>query len=285
MKKRFERIYVEIGNVCNLSCSFCPKTKRKARIMSADEFSTVCERIRGYSDYLFLHVMGEPLLHPELDKILDYAESAGFRLCITTNGTLLNTKKDLLFSHAHTIRKISISLHSAEANGNTDAAGNYLDSVVSFANEAAEHGIFNVMRLWNLDSAEGAGANSENGQIEAKLHNYYPEKWIPRREGFRLRDHVFIEYAGRFTWPTESKADATEAGFCHGLTDQIAILAAGEVVPCCLDCNAEILLGNIFEDSLEDILATERAKKMKSALECRKFTEPLCQKCTYARRF
>ena len=86
---RFSRCYLEITNRCNLSCSFCPKTKRPARTLSPAEFRLLAEKIRPYTDYLYLHVLGEPLMHPELETLLGICGELNFRVVITTNGTLL----------------------------------------------------------------------------------------------------------------------------------------------------------------------------------------------------
>ena len=282
----FERIYVEIGNVCNLHCSFCPTLKRKKKQMSADEFRLICEKIKPHTSYVYLHVMGEPLLHPELNEMLSIAERSSLRVCITTNGTLLKKNRAVLLSHAKTIHKVSISLHCIEGNeGAGLSMDEYLSECFDFAKRAAEVGIFTVFRLWNLNDGGREGANAQNEYIESALHSAFPEEWTSRRAGFRLQKNTFLEYAGIFTWPVESGAEPQEHGRCHGMLDQLAILVDGSVVPCCLDSEGEITLGNIFEASLDEILASPRAAAMTEGLRCGKLTEALCQRCTYARRF
>jgi len=281
----FQRIYVEIGNICNLRCSFCPSTKREPRRMTAQEFRKVCGRLSGHTEYLYLHVMGEPLFHPELGTFLDIANEYGYKTCITTNGTLLPAKERELLSRADAIHRISISLHCMEGNGAENAMENYLKSCISFAKKSAEAGIYTVFRLWNLDSEEGSGANKENALIEETIKREFPGEWQKRWSGFRIAKGVFLEYAGIFTWPGESTADAEEDGYFHGLCDQIAILADGTVVPCCLDSEGAIALGNIFEAELDKILSSERAVRMREGFAKGKMEEDMCKKCTYARRF
>lgn len=292
-KTSLNRAYVEIGNVCNLACSFCPGTTREARRMTEAEFCCVAEKLRPHTEYLYLHVMGEPLFHPTLDRFLLIASEYGFRVCITTNGTLLGTRGNVLLSHAETIHKVSISLHSMEGNdvvsavegeldGRTEA---YLHSAVDFAYEASARGIYTVFRLWNLDSAEHKGSHRENDAILSYLHTAFPDEWKERHDGMRLMKNVFLEYAEIFTWPTESEAEEQESGFCHGLCDQIAVLADGTVVPCCLDSEGEIALGNLYDSTLDAILASDRATAMREGFRNRKLVEPLCRTCTYARRF
>lgn len=281
----FQRIYVEIGNVCNLHCSFCPSTSREPRRMTASEFRTVCGRLSGHTEYIYLHVMGEPLFHPELCALLDIAKEFGYKTCITTNGTLLPTLEKELIARADAIHRISISLHCIEGNGAENAMENYLKNCISFAKKAAEAGIYTVFRLWNLDSEEGSGANKENALIEETIKREFTDEWQKRWSGFRVARNIFLEYAGLFTWPSESTAEAQEDGYCHGLCDQIAVLADGTVVPCCLDSEGAMPLGNIFKSELSEILSGKRAVRMREGFENGKMTEDTCKKCTYARRF
>lgn len=279
-----ERIYVEIGNICNLSCSFCAGTKRHKKQMSVEEFKKVCQRIKGKTKYIYLHVLGEPLLHPSLDDFLKIARENMLAVCITTNGVLLSQKGDIISKNADIVHKVSISLHSLEGN-DTAEYDNYLRNAVLFAKEMANEGIFVVFRLWNKDSLEGFGKNRQNSYIEDFLKSEYLKDWQNRPRGFRIAKNTFLEYDGIFTWPTKSTAPQTEKGFCYGISSQIAILVDGTVTPCCLDCEGEIPLGNIFEKPLVEILEGEKAKAIKNGFLQGKFTHPLCKKCTFARRF
>ena len=281
----FNKIYVEIGNICNLRCSFCPELKRERRQMTADEFEYVCHAIKGHTNYIYLHVMGEPLLHPELEKILAIAHSQGFRVCITTNGTLIKKNAELLFSHSEVIHKVNISVHAIEGNGIEERLKSYMGEVVDFAKAASERGIFTILRLWNLDSSEALGANLQNEQIEDILHREFSAEWKKRWNGYMLADRIFLEFAGAFVWPVESDAAEQKIGSCRGLIDQIAILADGAVVPCCLDSEGVISLGNIFESSLESILESHRAQAIKEGFLHGEMREEMCKKCSYAHRF
>ena len=278
-----ERIYVEIGNVCNLNCSFCHKTTRQSRVMSVEEFSDIVSKIKDKTKYVYLHVLGEPLLHKDLPRILNLSEQNGLRLCITTNGTLLNQKGQYLLN-CDAVHKVSVSLHAPEGNGKTELL-DYLKSVTDFATQAAEKGIYVVLRLWNKDSAEGVGQNSQNENIKAFLKACFTDEWLPHGKGLRLTKNIFLEYDGVFTWPADTKGEIKEQGFCYGLISQIGILADGTVVPCCLDSDGDVALGNIFPESLDDILNSKRAKEIKNGLSKGILTEAFCQKCTFKNRF
>lgn len=280
MKKRFAKIYLEITNLCNLSCSFCHGTSRAPRTLTAVEFRTLAERLRPYTDHLYLHVLGEPLMHPELPEILDISASLGFRTCITTNGTLLPKRRELLLSHAEHIGKLSISLHSAEASGTPLLP--YLEGVLDFAAELGTRGTVTVLRLWNLGER---GENSENDAILARLAEKFPAPWQENRRGTTLAPSVYLEWGERFDWPDLSAKDYGTDGACYGMRDHIAVLSDGSVIPCCLDSEGDITLGNLFERELEDILATPRATAIAEGFRRRRAVEPLCQRCGYARRF
>ena len=73
--KRFRKIYLETSNVCNLRCAFCPGTKREKRRMSLDEFRFYADCVKGYADYLYFHLMGEPLLQQGAVGGEDHLES------------------------------------------------------------------------------------------------------------------------------------------------------------------------------------------------------------------
>ncbi len=279
-----ERIYIEIGNICNLNCSFCGGTVKPKKQMSIKEFALICEKIKNKTKFIYLHIMGEPLLHKDLNNILKIAKENELPVCITTNGTLLKEKGEILLKNDNCVHKVSISLHAPEGNDITDF-NDYLETAVSFSKSAAQKGIFTVFRLWNKDSAEGIGKNTQNQYIETFLKTKFMEEWQVRPRGYRLDKNVFLEFDGVFTWPSSSNAESVTKGFCHGLSSQLGILADGTVVPCCLDSNGEIELGNIFESSLEEILNEKRATDIKQNFAKGEIFEPLCQKCTFARKF
>ena len=280
---RFSRCYLEITNRCNLACSFCPKTKRPARTLTPVEFRLLAERLRPYTEYLYLHVMGEPLLHPQLPELLEICQELGFRVVLTTNGTLLPARQSELL-HAPALYKINISLHSFEANERGSFA-DYLSGCFSFASLAGHTGKLVDLRLWNLDGATTRGQNTQNAQILSALESYFPQPWTKNTWGFWLRERVFVHYAEKFDWPELSLAEQSDRGTCRALRDQLAVLSDGTVIPCCLDHEGDIPLGNLFSQDLQEILDGPTAKALSGGFSARKFVHPLCRRCGYARRF
>ncbi|MBQ9129826.1 MAG: radical SAM protein [Clostridia bacterium] len=276
-----KRAYLEITNVCNRACAFCPGCKREKRFLSPLEFARLASKLRPHTDYLYLHVMGEPLFHPLLAEILKEGREQGFKLTITTNGTLLKDRLALLlFEKPY---KVNISLHSFEANGKREEG--YFENCFEGAKCLAEGGTIIVLRLWNADG-DLPGINSENEQILALLKEYFPGEWKKNSKGYTLADHLYLEFDRRFLWPSKDGQEIRKKGRCHGLIDQIAVLCDGTVVPCCLDGEGELALGNLFESDLDTILESPRAKRMKEGFLCAGILhEHLCRTCGYACRF
>lgn len=275
-----KRAYVEITNICNLRCSFCPGTRREKRYMSPDTFRLLVEKLRPYVSYLYLHIMGEPLLHPRLSELLDIANALDFKVCLTTNGTLLAERRDLLLSKPP--YKVSVSLHAMEGNGAGDLLP-YLTSVWDYVEPAASSGTICALRLWNI-----GGADQRNGEIlgflSEKLDAWPLDLPQPRAGSWRLRERLYLEQAEKFDWPDLS-APEEHIRFCLALRDQVAVLADGTVVPCCLDHEGDIPLGDLLHQDLADILSAPRARALYEGFSQGKPSEELCRRCGFARRF
>lgn len=281
--RALKKAYLEITNVCNLSCDFCPGTGRTAGFLTPEDFQILAARLRPHTAYLYLHLMGEPLLHPQLGELLHRAEALDFRVMVTTNGTLLPQMGGLLCSSG-AVHKISISLHSFEGNEGGGSLEGYLDHCLAFAHSAAAAGKRCALRLWNLDGAETTGANVQNAAILRRMEAAFPRPWKDNRLGSTLAEGVYLEWGERFEWPDLAAAEGGGT-FCYGLRDHIGVLCDGTVVPCCLDHEGDIPLGNLFRQPLSDILEDERAEAMYHGFSCGRAVEELCRRCGYSKRF
>lgn len=273
----YTRVYVEITNICNMKCSFCHGHCRQAKMMSKLDFQRVLDELKGKTKHIYYHLMGEPLTHPELNEFLVMAKEQGFQSMITTNGTLLNKCGDALLQSG--IYKINISLHSFEKQ-DRQAFESYLTDIVEFVKKASSSRTIVVLRLWN----KGAD-DSQNSQIISFLRPLLDGEWTENERGIRIRNKLHIEWGDRFEWPDKDGKYQGEQVFCYGMRDHFGILADGTVVPCCLDSDGAINLGNVFTEKLSDILNSERAKAIKHGFGSYKATEDLCKRCPYARRF
>ncbi|HGG0415276.1 radical SAM/SPASM domain-containing protein [Clostridium botulinum] len=289
--KRFKKFYIEITNVCNLACDFCPETKRKAQFMSIEIFDKILDQIKPYTDYIYFHVKGEPLLHPDIDKFLDLSYKKGFKVNITTNGTLINKVKDKIIMKK-ALRQVNFSLHSFDGNEESKNKDKYINDILSFIRDTIENNnIFISLRLWNLDKDNITNLkkkrNAELLQIiekEFKLPYKIEEKITPGK-GIKVYNRIYINQDHEFEWPDLRAEEDDGKGFCYGLRNQVAILVDGTVVPCCLDGEGVINLGNINEIDFSRIIDSERASNILDGFSRREAVEELCRKCGYRKKF
>lgn len=273
----YSRVYVEITNICNMNCSFCHGHSRKPRRMTQAEFARVLEQLQGKTNYVYYHLMGEPLTHPELHQFLRMASAQGFKSIITTNGTLVSQRGEALLRCG--VHKFNISLHSFEA-GSDEAYERYLEQVAAFADAANSAGVIVAFRLWNR--GHDGGRNDRTLQL---LRERLSGQWAENTRGYRVREKLYLEWGDRFQWPDMEAPLQGNDVFCHGMRDHFGILSDGTVVPCCLDSDGVINLGNVFTQELTEILESHRVKAMVRGFERRCATEALCSRCGYARRF
>ncbi len=280
----FDKLFLEITSHCNLACSFCPPTLRKKEHLSPDRFELFLSRLEGFGKNLYFHVKGEPLLHPSLGSYLAAARAGGFSVSLTTNGTLVEERADELLG-AGNLAKLSISLHS-----HTGARGaeSYWRSVSAFLDRHREKPGFPVsLRLW---SRSGGALPPETALLWELVRARYPAAgdWESSSSDHRskeLDNRVYLNQADRFEWPDLALPSVSSKGFCRGLGNQIGVLVDGTVVPCCLDGEGSIALGNLGSSSLAEILDSPGARAIREGFARRELVEPLCRSCGYRKRF
>ena len=279
MRKRFKQVYVEVTNICNLDCSFCPKTKREKEMMSLSNFRQVIEEVSPYTDTIYLHVMGEALLHPEVVEMIKSANAKGMQVAITTNGILLPQFAKRVAGLD--IKRINISIHSYIDKNNIVAKEQIMATIL--AAEEVLKGIDTTIfyRIWDLQ-------NPCAKQLVEKLLSYYNVEpqydLITKPNGFPIKHRIRLQQETQFVWPINGDNNNSR-GFCQGLRNQIAILVNGDVVPCCLDNDGTIKLGNIFKSNLNSILTSKVAQGIYEGFSERKVCHPLCLKCEYRNKF
>jgi len=283
--KPFKRIYIEITNSCNLSCGFCPGTNRALHSMDDTSFETVLSRIGNFGSYLYYHVLGEPLLHPGLGNFLDIAQGHGKFVNLVTNGTLIREKGDALIGKP-ALRQITFSLHSFCQDKKEGSSDDYIRPILLFANKAKDF-CYVSFRLW--PARENADKKSFDSIVAAMQAFFNPAFSIAENllSSFSvpITKNVFINQTAHFDWPDMTGKDFGPNGFCLGLREQIAILVDGTVVPCCLDRNGDMGLGNVFNEPFETILQKPRTLDIINGFSKRMVIEPLCRHCSYRKKF
>ena len=276
----FKKIYIEITNICNLHCKFCPDTNRKKEFMTVDNFERIIEKIHNHTKLVYLHVKGEPLLHNNLEGILKILEKYNLKANITTNGTLIKDKLNVL-KNSNAVRQINFSIHSITQNNTENEK--YLKDI--FESVEALTDIIISYRLWNLKTIKENGINAN---IIKTIEEYYKltdlKQKLTENDFIKIRDNVFINQDIEFTWPDIEKEPIIEKGRCLALKEQIAVLVDGTVTPCCLDNNGDISLGNVLEETLEEILQKPKTLEIKKNFENSIITCKLCKTCGFLER-
>lgn len=264
MKRNFfKKIYIEITNICNLKCPFCTKSSREKRSLSIDEFKIILSKIYPYTKYIYLHVLGEPFLHPDINDFINIA-SKDFYVNITTNGYLINNIKN-----NKNIRQINISLHSYNEIYNK-SFDDYINDIFNFSDNNKK--TYLNFRLWSNTKYYDKFINS--------LENKYNVVIDKGKNNNTLDENVFLNFKNEFVWPQVSN-NSSITGPCHALSDHISILSDGTITACCLDVDGELSFGNIFTDSLDDIVKNDRFNKMKEELKNGIRKNNLCKKCNF----
>src|SRR5699024_2508345 len=288
--KKFKKFYLEITSVCNLACSFCPPTIQARQFVSPEDFAMRLDQIKPHNDYINLHVKGEPLLHPTIGELLDISAEKGFKVNITTNGTLIEKRREQLLNKP-AIRQMNFSLHSFDDNNLPDREG-YMQKIIDFVKEQTKATDMIVsFRLWNLSQDNRTNAEIKRNRAllamieKASDLDYQIEERVEPGGGIQIAERVYINQDYEFKWPSLDEEEDDGKGFCYGLRNQAAILSNGTVVPCCLDGEGVIDLGNIYKDSFSDIIKMERAQNLVDGFSRREAVEELCRKCGFRQRF
>ena len=259
----FKKIYVEITNNCNLNCPFCIGNDRQKEFITEYKFNLLLNKLKGHTNYLYFHLMGEPLIHPEINKLIDIA-SKDYKINITTNGYFINRIKD-----NKNIHQVNISLHSFDDKKNK-TLDEYLNDIYESVDNLLVNNTIISYRLWVN--------NKYKEEIIKSIENRYN---VTINGNTKIKDHLFLEFETEFIWPNLNNHYCNKEGSCQGLRTHIGILVDGSVVPCCLDYNANLKLGNIYEQDLDEILDQQRIKDMIKGFQNNKKVEKLCQHCNF----
>lgn len=285
----FHRVHIEVTNICGLACSFCPPKLHPSKTMPLPFFEKVLSQLQGYTKELAFHVMGDPLTLSNLHEYLDISQKKGFKVTLTTSGYYLKKSSfETLFHPA--VRQINISLNAYNKNSLNLTFDDYMDSVLDLCTEKLSNHPkpFINLRLWNFD--EECSEADFNTMLFKRLEDAFEiqldteQLYKDRPKSLRLASKVLLHFDSYFEWPSLNSSHDTQ-GTCYGLKSHIGILADGTVVPCCLDGDGVINLGNLHESSLKDVLDSKRAVDMREGFEKGQAVEELCQKCSYKDRF
>lgn len=285
--RRFSQVYIEITNRCNLTCPFCPRTGRPLADMDTVMFAGIIAEVKPLTEQVYLHVMGEPLVHPNFSRLIRICAEQALPVAITTNGSMLNTDsaKSLLDP---IVRRINISL---DALGSGDKY--QFEQIISFTRLAFEQrpDLYINYRLWNLAFSSEALESDSNRQTCRRIEDAFgitipPQGHSSGRKSLHLLNRLYLHLDTRFTWPEiDGSRPQNTNGFCHALSSHFAILVDGTIVPCCLDHDGVTALGNCRKQSLNSILASPKASAIAKGFSEGRLIESLCRQCAFISRF
>jgi radical SAM protein with 4Fe4S-binding SPASM domain len=257
--------------------------------MELDFFESTIAQIAPYTKEVACHVMGDPLTLSSLSDYLDILSKYKLKALLTTSGYFLKKQTyETLFHPA--VKQINISLNSFNKNTTALTLTQYLQPIEALLEEQLRRGspLFINLRLWNIDEAM-----SERNFNEAIFQAFSPlcdtplsyERFLKNPvKSLRLASKILLHFDHYFEWPSLNN-NVYGDGTCQGLQSHIGILADGSVVPCCLDGEGVMRLGNLHELSLKEILQLPRTRAIIEGFLEGKAVEELCQKCSYKSRF
>lgn len=291
--KRFSKVNIEISNICNLQCSFCPEVVREKKMMTPEVFRQIIPQLVPLTDQVCLHLMGDPLVHPKLAEFIEIAAASAMPIFLVTNGTLLRERQAELLLHP-IIRQVNFSLHSFPDNFPNEDPTAYLERIFKFTERAfiERPELYVNYRIWNLQETRGTGA--QNRSMLAQVAERFGVEISPevlanldvkKQKSLRLKNRLYLHFDTEFIWPSLDLPVLGEKGTCYGLSNHFGILADGTIVPCCLDKEAAISLGRVPEQTIVSIIDSPRAKAILQGFRDRKLVEDLCRRCQYIERF
>ncbi|MBR4398657.1 MAG: SPASM domain-containing protein [Fibrobacter sp.] len=310
-------VYIEITDVCNLNCSFCPCGKEPhgtREFMGTELFEKCIREAETVAENVYFHVLGEPTLHPGFGQFLKRLEQTPLKLNLTTNGTTIARVGKLILA-SPAVRQVNFSTH-AYAELPQDDALRHLQDVLDFCKmaNALRPDLYINLRLWNVgDAASKSWNETMLAKVNESLGNAVNgagsgqqislEHFCSRHKSFNVTGRIYLHQDSRFEWPVvrqthQPKNKVTEPaevtfeascrivpGTCRALDTHVAILHDGRVVACCLDYSGQITLGNIADQSLTEILDSPTAKNLREGFEKNELRHPLCQSCNFCKRF
>ncbi len=287
--KQFAKVHIEISNICNLKCSFCPEVVRDKKLISTQLFRQAVRQVAPLTEQIAFHLMGDPLLHPHLQELVEICAEEQAKIFFVTNGVLLREKQSELLLHP-AFRQVNFSLHSFADNFPGRDPGEYLERIFTYCERALleRPDLYLNFRLWNLQETRGSVEDQRDllKRVAARFDCTPPAAVdVQRKKSHRLRGRLYLHFDTEFVWPDPQAPVLHTRGRCHGLSSHFGILADGTVVPCCLDKEGVIALGNISEKPVVEILADARARNIREGFHARRLVEDLCQRCQYIERF
>ncbi|WP_139452036.1 radical SAM/SPASM domain-containing protein [Campylobacter armoricus] len=277
---QFEKIYIELSDICGLKCDFCPTQKAQRKSMSLENFEKICKSVHNHAKLFTFHVLGDPLRILNLKEYLKIALKFNMQIELTSSGFYFDNEKINLVLNYKNIHQINISLGAFLSQSRVDLS-EYFNPILKliFLHLEKKNNSFINLRLWNLD--KNFTPPSENEKIYKFLEQVFKVKIQTQKIKNRLERHIILHQAKLFKWPSLKDEVIREKGYCYALNGQIAILSDGSLVPCCLDAKADMKLGNCFEKDFNELLKSPLYIELKEGFKQGILKAELCKRCNF----
>ena len=287
--KKYGKVNIEISNICNLQCSFCPEVIRSKKIMDLDLFRSIIQQVAPLTELVCFHLMGDPLVHPNLAELIEICDQYQAKIFFVTNGVLLKEKQVQLLLHS-SFHQVNFSLHSFNDNFKDKDPSEYLKRIFNYTEMAfaQQPQLYINYRLWNLNDPRGSATN--NTQMLQRIEEHFQVRIsanldVRKQKSVLIKNRLYLHFDTEFIWPSSDLPILGKSGKCYGLTSHFGILVDGTVVPCCLDKEGAIALGKVQEQPITEILSSPKAQAILKGFQNRILVEDLCQRCQYIERF
>lgn len=289
-----KKIYIELSDICHLACSFCPAPKGVRGVMSLEAFAHALDSALMLTKRIALHILGDPCALPNLANYLTLAHSKGAEIELVTSGAFFHKHRpQTLLSPP--VYQLSISLEA----GIDNAIANYATKLAPLLAYHLQHpSCFLNLRVQDSSLYQNPQALCTllrqilPESIFTPTHHTHHQKFchaLSRNDIYTLFDEkgrirlwskAFLIIKPHFTWAGFATMPQKHKS-CHALKEQIGILSDGTIVPCCMDTQGAINLGNITTTSLQEALHSPRAVAMKNGFKTQRAVESLCQHCGF----
>jgi len=258
--------------------------------MSLELFDKINSEVKVVTNELAYHIVGDPLVLSNLNAYLDISLKHDLKVNITTAASNFNSNQYQTLIHK-SIKQVNFSINSFNANDFKKSIDDYLSPIFEFCQFALDNkrDFFINLRIWNLDDSKSA--KEFNKIVFDKANTYFnsqinsDEIYKEKPKNIRVARKIFFNFDDYFSWPSLDNDFVSDTGFCYGLDSHFGILANGDVIPCCLDKDAIINLGNFNKNSLNEILNTKRVLDIQKGFKQNIIQEELCKRCSFRTRF
>ena len=281
---------IELTNKCPMKCVMCPRTRNMTRPQGFMDYwlykraiDELVSQNREYIDnrLVWLHHFGESLLHPRFGDCIAYAASKGVRTALSINPIMLRDDivDELLKSEPYLLC-MSLDGHDEESFYRIRGVKrSYMvshDRLINFLDRKSK----NNSRIQVMVSMIDFNMNEES--IKAQ-ESYWGN--VAGVDQFLCKDfstwdgnagdiNSLADNSGRVTNTID-----TSAVVCTLPWEVMTVTWNGDVVPCCYDYDARVVLGNMGEQSLGDIWNGESIQSIRREFMANRVTNPLCKKC------